>query len=459
MNIQVRSKSWKAIVLGFVAVTLGGFHSTAWSEDVAPPASSDLEQRIRILERKLEVSDEATATKSKESAKVTAGKEGFQIKSADGDFLLKIRALIQADSRFFINSTNNSEVDQFLIRRARPILEGTIYQYANFLFVPDFANNGKNVLVDAYLDIAPWSFIKLRAGKFKSPIGLEHLQSDPNLIFAERGFPSLLVPSRETGVQLFGDFWQGALNYAISATNGVGDNNLNTNTTTPVTSDGDVNDSKEGTARLYAQPFKNTELELLQKFGVGFGASYSAQSTTNPTYTTPGQLSLFSVATTALADGEKIRLAPELNWYYHALGIFGEYVQSSQVFRVGRVRSTIVNDAWQVAASYVITGEDASYSGVKPRKPFDPKNGTWGAFEVAGRFHELYLDPDNFTKGVTTAAASVQRATAIGGGINWYLTSALRFTTDYEHTTFDKGATIGDRPNEDVVISRWQIYF
>jgi len=55
---------------------------------------------------------------------------------------------------------------------------------------------------------------------------------------------------------------------------------------------------------------------------------------------------------------------------------------------------------------------------VKPRKSFDPKNGTWGAFEIAARFQGLYLDPDNFTQGVVTASGAAQRATAYGLGVN-----------------------------------------
>jgi len=457
-----RWKSWRAIVLGFVAVTLGGFRNRAWSEDVAPPAQTNttLEQRINILERKLEVADENATAKSKETAVVTANsKDGFQIQSADKSYVLKLRLLIQADSRNFISDKAGNETDAFLIRRARPILEGTVFGYTNFLLTPDFASNGKAVLYDAYVDVAPWTFAKLRAGKFKPPIGLEHLQSDPYTTFAERAFPSDLLPNRDTGVQLFGDLSGGLISYAASYTNGTGDNNTNTTTAAPVTSDTDNNDGKEGTGRIVIKPFKNTELAGLQGLGLGIGASYAKQATVNPNIVTPGQIVVFTPAATALPDGEHTRLAPEANWYYHSLGVYGEWAQSSQVYRVGTVRSTIVNQAWQAGASFVLTGEDASYTGVKPRKPFDPKNGTWGAFEIAARYQGLYLDPDNFTKGVTTAATSIQRANAYGVGLNWYLNNNVRFTSDYDQTTFDKGAATGDRPNEKVVISRAQLLF
>jgi len=452
-------------VYGFVAVTLGGFRNNAWSEDVAPPQSltagqAGLDQRVSILERKLEVAAEEASAKAKEAAVVTANaKDGFQIQSADKSFSLKLRLLIQADSRFFVDDNAGNETDAFLIRRARPILEGTAFGYTNFLFTPDFASNGKAVLYDAYFDVAPWSFARLRVGKFKPPIGLEHLQSDPYLIFAERGLPSDLVPSRDTGLQLFGDLFNGAVSYAAAFTNGTGDNNTNTSLTSPVTSDTDNNDGKEGTARIVVKPFKNTDVGALQGLGVGIGASYAKQASVNPNLVTPGQISIFTPAAAALADGEHDRLAPEFNWYYHSFGLLSEYIRSSQVWRVGRVRSTITDTAGQVAASYVLTGEDASFTGVKPRKIFDPKNGTWGAFEITSRLQELYLDPDNFKDGIATAATSVQRATSYGFGFNWYLNNNVKFATNFDETSFDKGAAVGDRPNEKIIVSRWQLYF
>ncbi len=486
MKNATRWKSWNAIVVGFVAVTLGGFWSKGWSEDLPPPGAApvstvsaadatastasspgDLEQRLRVLERKLEVFQEDQTAKAKESPVVTAGKEGFQLQSPDKNFVLKIRALLQADARFFTSDPAGNLTNQFLVRRARPILEGTVYQFYSFRVTPDFASNGKTELFDAYVDIAPWTFAKLRVGKFKPPIGLEHLQSDEYVAFAERGFTSLLVPSRDTGVQLFGDLGKGVLSYAAAFTNGVGDNNVNAATTAPVTSDTDNTDSKEGTARLVVTPFRNTSVAAVQNIGIGFGASYAKENVLNPTYLTPGQVSIFSLLAPATSgpapDGEKIRLEPDLSYYYHSFGATGEWVQSSQVYRVGSVKSRIVNQAWQVVTRYVLTGEDTSYNGVRPRATFDPQKGTWGAFELVSRYGELYLDPDNFTQNIADPKTSIQRGSQWGLGLNWYLNSSIRFVTDYDQTTFDKGASAGstfaDRPNEKIIISRWQLLF
>ena len=164
-----RRSRWAAIVAGWVAVTLGGFQNRAWSEDLPAPSSAaqsagNLEQRVKVLERKLEIADENAAAKAKEAPGIKAGNEGFQLQSPDKAFFLKVRGLIQADSRQYVDDSDGTLINQFLLRRVRPILEGTIYRDFSFLIVPEFASDAKTALLDAYLDMAPWTFAKLRVG-------------------------------------------------------------------------------------------------------------------------------------------------------------------------------------------------------------------------------------------------------------------------------------------------------
>ena len=439
-------------VFGVVIITLGGVWGNVWSEEVSPPlASGTLEQRLSILERKLEVAEEAAADKAKTATKPSAGTDGFSFKSVDGNFGIKFHALLQADGRFFVDDNAGNETDQFLLRRVRPSIDGTFYRDFAFNVVPDFANNGSTVLVDAYLDVKPWTFAQLRVGKFKPAIGLEHLQSDPNTIFPERSLVSTLLPGRDTGMQFSGEVANGAIGYAAGISNGNGDNNS--------TGDTDTNDGKEGTSRIYAKPFKNTPIEALQGLHLGLGASYAKQNVAAPTYRSSGQQTIFTPTAAAVVDGEKTRLAPEFAWYYRSVGVLGEWAQSSQVYRVGTVRSRIVNQGWQAAVAWTITGEDTTFTGVKPRKPFDVQTHQWGAWQLAARYHSLHLDPDNVTRGITTNATSVQWANAYTLGVNWYLNSIVRFSAEFENTTFDKGATTGDKPNEKLALARWQINF
>ena len=46
------------------------------------------------------------------------------------------------------------------------------------------------VVFDAYADIHPAPFVRLRAGKIKAPLGLERLQGDQDLALLERALTS-----------------------------------------------------------------------------------------------------------------------------------------------------------------------------------------------------------------------------------------------------------------------------
>jgi phosphate-selective porin OprO/OprP len=484
-----RWKSWAAIVYGFVAVTLGGFRNKAWSEDVAPPAAASgtgsaleqqvnqLDQEVKTLQQQVQATQQAhetrltspgqpTAQSNEPAGEATAGRSGFALQSDDGNFILRFQGLIQADGRFYTGSGANAAnyttavnasgqaptVSQFLLRRVRPILAGTLYHNIDFFFQPDFGGNTA-AIYDAYLDVKPETYANLRAGKFKLPLGLERLQTDSYLTFAERGLTADLIPQRDTGLELYGGFFGNALTYQAAFTNGTADGAF--------TPDSDANNGKVGTLRVFAQPFKNSNTEPLKGLGLGLAGGYSTDGTALPTFkTATGQEQFFSYNAGVSFDGEQSHLNPEANYYDGPLGLYGEYIESNQVAQLAKVKTRFSNDAWQGGISWVLTGEKASYTGVQPNKIFNPQAGTWGAFELAARYQKLEIDPQTFTLGFSNLATSASRATAYTVGLNWYLNKFVKFVTDYEETWFEGGSAAGGtRPIERVIDTRWQLAF
>ncbi|MEI9960465.1 MAG: porin [Limisphaerales bacterium] len=187
------------------------------------PTTQELQQQIRILERKNELAAEAADAKAKAAPKITAGQNGFGFVSADTNFALRVKGLMQLDSRSFFNDNPYLEGNSgFVLRRVRPILEGTIFRDFDFNFTPDFGGSAATIF-DAWLNYRYRPELQLRAGKFKEPLGLENLQSDAVSSFNERGFPSGLVSSRNIGVQLWGEIGEGIVSYAVGVFNGAGD--------------------------------------------------------------------------------------------------------------------------------------------------------------------------------------------------------------------------------------------
>jgi phosphate-selective porin OprO/OprP len=158
------------------------------------------------------------------------------------------------------------------------------------------------------------------------------------------------------------------------------------------------------------------------------------------------------------ADGKRTRLAPQGYYYTGPLGLLGEYVISrNEVTRAGAT-ADLEHTAWQAVGSFFLTGEKASFRSPAPKRPFDLKEGGFGAVELVARYGELSLDEASFPV-YATLSSSAQEARAWGVGVNWHFTRAVKVGVDYERTTFTGGAATGDRPAENAVIGRFQTSF
>ncbi|HEY9014378.1 MAG TPA: porin, partial [Gemmatimonadales bacterium] len=368
-----------------------------------------------------------------------------------------LRGYVHFDGRFFQSDDQRPATDTFTLRRVRPIFEGTVYKIFDFRIMPDFGG-GQTVLQDAYLEARFNPAFRVRAGKFKPPVGLERLQSATDIMFAERGLPTNLVPSRDIGLQVAGDISEGLFAYQVGIFNGVAD---------LANGGDDLSDAKDFAGRIFIQPFKSGSFRPL---GVGIAAStgFERGNTTTtglPSYRTPGQQTLFryntsttTPANNVYADGKRQRIAPQGYYYTGPLGILGEYVISrNEVNRAGAI-ATLEHTAWQASGSFFLTGEKNSFRSPMPKRPFDLKEGGFGALELVARYGELSLDEASFPT-YATITSSVQKAKAAGVGINWHFTRQVKVGLDYERTTFTGGAATGDREPENAVIGRFQTAF
>lgn len=430
-------------------------------ENAQPADASDLaslDQRLRIIERKLELQAEDAAAKAEKDpvASLSAGK-GFSVKSPDG-VELKLKALVQADGRFFLDDERAPQNDGFLFRRIRPTLEGGWGPLIGFRLTPEFAGDNASI-VDAYVDLKFDPRATLRIGKVKSPVGLERLQSGGSLALVERAFPTELAPNRDLGAQLQGDLFANRLNYVVGVYNGAPDGR-DAATTNP-------DNEFEYAARVFWEPFKN-DAGAFSGLGLGVAASvgetYGAGNNFLPRYRTPGQAQFFAYGATVAADGLRRRLSPQGYFYRGPFGLQAEYIASEQEVRVtsgvnaGR-RAHLEHDAYQVTASYVLSGEDAGFRGVtRPNQPFTVNGAGWGAWEVVARYGGLDIDDDAFPL-FANASQSARSAESWSLGLNWYLNSNLKLVATYNRTDFDGGAAGADRETEKVVLTRAQLSF
>ncbi|MDE3195790.1 MAG: porin [Acidobacteriota bacterium] len=379
-------------------------------------------------------------------AAVTAGPGGFTIQSSDGDFLLKIGADIQIDDRSPFGDPGSGLSDSILLRRVRPTFSGTVDRYIDYYIRPDFGL-GQTMLYDAYAELKYFSRFRLRVGRFKPPVGLERLQSDDDTNFSERGLTTLLVPSRDIGFQLSGELVSGRANYAIGVFNGVPDNGL---------SDSAAGAHRDYMARIFLTPLATDNESPLRGLGFGVGASFgNVDGETLPAYKTFGQNSFLPFTAGVTEAGHRTRIAPQAYFYAGSFGVLTEYGLTQEGLQKGNVRTNVGFRAWQVQASWILTGEKKSFASLAPKKSFDPSHGGWGAWELAIRAGEFSADEALNANGFASRTNAARIAREKVAALNWYLNRLVRMSMNYGATRFSGG----NRAEEKVVILRFQVNF
>ncbi len=411
----------------------------------------DLETKLLVLERRQEIQNERVAVTDK----------GVTLSSADGADSIRFRGLAQLDSRLFFGDGGGIANNAFVLRRARLITEGQFAKNYGFQLVSEFGGSSVSIL-EANFTVALTPSLQMRFGRFKEPIGLERLQSDSWSFFNERSIVTNLTPDRDLGVQAAGDLFNGTFTYQLGLFNGLGDGANSTNT--------DFDNDKDVVGRVIATPFKHDAGSPVQGLSFGIAASSGRAKTASGRtagYKTDGQQMFFSYNAATIADGRSWRVSPQFDYRHGSFGALGEYVISTVNVRPGAAgaKTELQNKAWQLAAGYVLTGEDSSYAGVVPDTHFDWAAGTWGAVEIVARYADLKVDDAAFPL-FASAATSADRAKSIGLGLNWYLSKAVVFKIDGYQTKFGLSPLAPAIPtaqilrqDEQAFITRFQVSF
>ena len=418
-------------------------------------------QKLDVQTQKIDVEAQAEQNRALTIPIVKVSDDGFSLSSPNHDYNIGFGGILQGDGRSFTSGADKDVGSTFFLNRVRPILTGSVAKYYNFNITPDFGQ-GKVVLQDAYLNITYFDFASLRTGKFKAPLDLERLQSDRDLEFSERSEIQNLVPNRDTGFDLHGKLLDGRVFYDAALTNGVPNN------TASDTSDIDNNDGKDFVGRIFTTPFELGENKWLKALGFGIAGSYGDErGGTVSSYKTYGMSTWFSYASGVTASGLRTRLEPQAYYYVGPFGLMAEYAQDEHSLNrstklINRT-DTFRDTGYFAQASYVLTGENASYGWIKPLHPFDPRNGWWGGWELAARISNVAADSRQFQLGFANPSLAAKTATEFAAGVNWYLSSNIKWQWDYANTYFDGGAgttTLSkDRPNESCFESQLQISF
>ncbi len=130
---------------------------------------------------------------------------------------------------------------------------------------------------------------------------------------------------------------------------------------------------------------------VLKDLGFGIAGTTGKQSGALPAYRSGGQVSLLTIVQGLTADGTRNRFSPQLSFYSGPFGLMAEYAWSQSWVKKASTgtRAQFTGEAWEATATFALTGEHASYSGVRPAEAFEPGKGKWGALELAARVNGI----------------------------------------------------------------------
>ncbi len=146
---------------------------------------------------------------------------------------------------------------------------------------------------------------------------------------------------------------------------------------------------------------------------------------------------------------------------FKSLYLAGEYTH----FNVSRTSAGSPFDpsfsGWYIQGSWTLTGERRTWSaanggfrGIRPKQNFDPLNGGWGAWEIAGRYDVLNLNDQAGAAGTATPLGGIrggeQKVTSVG--INWYPNTVFKFQLDFQNVDVDRLGPTGLQTGENAKI-------
>ena len=379
------------------------------------------------------------------AAATSAGVAGWDgshpfIRSRDGNLTMSFGGSLQLDWRSYTGTATPPST--FVIRRARFEAGGQLSQHYEYFVQLDAADTSSRVLRDGYLNVNYTTPFQIKFGQFKAPFSQEELQSAKYIDFVERSSVNNLTPARSPGVMLHGKLAAGSVEYYAGVFNSRRELNPNTAST------------PEAYLRLRFSPFKSFGPHLLQNFSFG-GAFADGRHRGGDSFMgqTASRSAIFFEAMPV--NGEIVRANGEFWWRYRSFSLRGEYDQTHQYRENLCANGTncpgVIGKGLVVQATYLLTGEEKTETGITPKRSFLGAPRGPGAWELALRYENLRMSD----------SLNPNRAEGLTLGVNWWMNKFVRYQSNFAFERI-KDAARSATPGENGhfgYLSRIQVIF
>ena len=406
----------------------------------------------------------APAKESKESDFEVSWKDGLQVQSKDKAFKVKVGGRIQTD---FAVIDADDELEKLgdrvgedisghgmEFRRARMYIEGTMFENTEWKAEFDFTDSEAKP-ADVWIGLKDLPYIgHLKVGHMKEPFSLEEITSSRFNTFMERALPNAFSPARNMGVMIHNAELDERLTWAVG---GFEETDDDTGDTFTDFSDWDV------TVRVTGLPWYEEKGRQLVHLGLGYthkfrddGSNALGVRFRNRPETHITDLRLADTGNIQAVGADVIN--PEFALVYGPFSLQGEYFYS---FVTAGDQSGFPDDpafsGFYVYASYFLTGENRVYKPsagafdrVRPLCNFNPKKGTWGAFETAVRYSQIDLVDDD-------ANIRGGKEDNITLGLNWYFNPNMKMMFNYVYADVEDRTNLDDEGIANIFETRFQI--
>jgi phosphate-selective porin OprO/OprP len=456
------SKRFGAMLLASAAL-LGQAHADAISDRLAALQAQidDLNNTVSDLKRAQSAQYADVQSQRAQDIQFSFKNGRFTAKSADGEFSLSTRALVQFDAAYYsqeyvpgsgVTPLNTDFSSGTNFRRARAGISGTLFKDWSYEFIYDFGGSGieASTISSAFIQYDGFGPVHVKLGAYAPPANFEDSTSASDLLFLERAQPTDLARSvagsdgrNAATIFAYDD------NYFAAAS-----------WTAGLVGDAATFDEQQAIVARGAYRFA-----LAQEANIAIGADTTY--TTKLPDTTAGPLSPHPF---------RLRERPELNvdsqnirlidtgtidashyweWGVETAGNWHSFYAQGGYFHydVTRRASLLLDpsfDGWYAQASWIITGEAKTWRPDRgayglPTPEAALGHGGFGAFEIAARYSDLDLNFDQGLAGFAVPASGIR-----GGeqriwtaGLNWYPNSAIRFELDFQHTDVSRLSATG----------------
>jgi hypothetical protein len=417
-----------------------------------------------------------SAAAPKKDAPLTAGWNGehFFIRSADGQFSISPYGYVDSDYRAY--KGDGAPSNTFVLRRARFGFQGNYGSHFDFALLTDAAGTSGSIVRDVYLNVRIRREFQFQVGQFKTPFAQEAGTGATNLDFVERGFQSMLYPSaasafRSPGVAIHGDIDGGVVQYWVGAFNGKGYAQVNTT------------NQPEVIGRLRFYPGRKSKSEWLKGLAFGGSADRGRSRGLSGDQSFSGNLpgGVYNFFPQFAINGPTQRYNGEFTYIKSGLAVRGEFDQlnmsrnnvgSEQAGGLGFLSlPSIIAKAWNISATYLLTGEKQPENGTpRVKNPtFGPdtpggKGRGLGAWGIGVRFMGIHANEPGanllnyYTPGfVPTFDYHTDEITM---GLTWYPNYWVKYQVNLAIDQLKDPSTIGAVPqNYYMVLQQLQFRF